>query len=141
MSTHTQLDNSLNTLKTQTRAERRRLEREQQKNKAVYTVTREQLEARDKMIEEEISKHYEKQVNEIKTTMLSTAISCIESTICIVLSDELGFGKTRIQRIVNRLEDQLDCIISGNVTLEDLEKEKERLLKENKHYVVHKKNE
>ena len=139
MSVHTPLDSSLITSKAQTRAERRRLEKQQAKNKAVYTMTREQLEARDKMMEEEISKHYEEQVNEIKTSMLSTAISCIESSLCIVLSDELGFGKTRIQRIVNRLEEQLDCIISGNVTLEDLEKEKERLLKENKHYVVHKK--
>ncbi|MBE6070038.1 MAG: hypothetical protein E7211_20470 [Clostridium lundense] len=136
---HTPLDSSLTTVKAQTRAEKRRLEKEQAKSKAVYTMTREQLEARDKLIEQEISKCYEKQMQEIKTSMLSTAISCIESSLCIVLSDELGFGKTRIQRIIDRLEEQLDCIISGNVTLDDLEKEKERLLKENKHYVVHRK--
>ena len=139
MSLHTPLDASLITEKAQTRAERRRLKKEQSKSTAVYEMTKAQLKARDEMIENELRKEYDKQVNEIKTSMLNTAISCIESSLCIVLSDELGFGKTRLQRIIDKIEVQLDCIISGNVTLEDLEKEKERLLKENKHPVVSKK--
>lgn len=134
---HTPLDASLLTVKAQTRAERKRAAREAEKNKAKLVMTREELDKYVANAAKEISEEANKQVQEIKTTMLKTAISCMESALCIVLSDELGFGKVRIQRIIDKMENQLDCIISGNVSLEEMEKEKERLLKENKHQVLH----
>ena len=82
MSIHTRLDNSLNTVKAQTRAERRRLEREQQKNKAVYTVTREQLEQYKKDIYKDFVKNERQYVDDV-----------IFNCFVIALNKELGLGK------------------------------------------------
>lgn len=133
MGVHTKLDSSLSTLKAQTRAEKRRMEREQEKRKAVYTITREQLDVYVAEAVEMANKEAQKQVQEIKSTMLNTAINCIESALCIVLHDKLGYGKVRIQRIINELENQLDCIVSGTVTLDELENLKSELLEKNKY--------
>ena len=113
------------------RAERRRLEKAQ--NKVVtYNFTKEQLEQRDLKLQYELAKEYDKQVQNIKGIMLSTAIDCLEASLCIVLSDRYGFGKKRLQDVINCLEGQIDCITSEHVTLQDLKTEKERLLSENK---------
>ena len=133
MGVHTKLDSSLSTLKAQTRAEKRRMEREQEKGKAVYTITKAQLNAYVAEAVEMANKEAQKQVQEIKSTMLNTAITCIESALCIVLHDKLGYGKVRIQRIVDELENQLDCILSGTVTLAELENLKSELLEKNKY--------
>ena len=113
------------------RAERRRMEKTQAKV-ATYNFTKEQLEQRDLKLQYELAKKYDKQVQEIKGIMLNTAVDCLESALCIVLSDNYGFGKKRLQDVINRLEDQIDCITTEHVTLQDLKAEKERLLKENK---------
>ena len=113
------------------RAERRRMEKTQAKV-ATYNFTKEQLEQRDLKLQYELAKEYDKQVQEIKGIMLSTAIDCLESSLCIVLSDRYGFGKKRLKDVINRLEEQIDCITSEHVTLQELKTEKERLLSENK---------
>lgn len=62
MGVHTKLDSSLSTLKAQTRAEKRRMEREQEKRKAVYTITREQLDVYVAEAVEMANKEAQKQV-------------------------------------------------------------------------------
>ena len=113
------------------RAERRRAEKAQAKV-ATYNFTKEQLEQRDLKLQYELAKSYDKQVQEIKGIMLETAIDCIESALCVVLSDRYSFGKKRLQDVINKLEYHIDCITSEHVTLQDLKAEKERLLSENK---------
>lgn len=113
------------------RAERRRMEKAQTKI-ATYNFTKEQLEQRDLKLQYELAKSYDRQVQEIKGIMLNTAVDCLESALCIVLSDNYGFGKKRLQDVINKLEDQIDCITTEHVTLQDLKAEKERLLSENK---------
>ena len=113
------------------RAERRRMEKAQTKI-ATYNFTKEQLEQRDLKLQYELAKSYDKQVQEIKGIMLNTAVDCLESALCIVLSDRYGFGKKRLQDVINRLEEQIDCVTTEHVTLQDLKAEKERLLSENK---------
>ena len=113
------------------RAERRRLEKAQAKV-VTYNFTKEQLEQRDLKIQYELAKEYDKQVQTIKGIMLETVIDCLESALCIVLSDRYYFGKKRLQDVINRLEEHIDCITTEHVTLQDLKAEKERLLSENK---------
>ena len=113
------------------RAERRRMEKGQAKV-ATYNFTKVQLEQRDLKLQYELAKEYDKQVQEIKGIMLNTAVDCLESALCIVLSDNYGFGKKRLQDVINKLEEQIDCITSEHVTLQDLKNEKERLLNGNK---------
>ena len=109
MSIHTRLDNSLNTVKTQTRAERRRLEREQQKNKAVYTVTREQLEQYKKDIYRDFVENERKYVDDV-----------IFNCFVIALNKELGLGKKRLTKVLEEVREQLDCLKLGYLSLDDL---------------------
>ncbi len=109
MSIHTRLDNSLNTVKTQTRAERRRLEREQQKNKAVYTVTREQLEQYKKDIYKDFVENERKYVDDV-----------IFNCFVIALNKELGLGKKRLTKVLEEVREQLDCLKLGYLSLDDL---------------------
>ena len=109
MSIHTQLDNSLNTVRTQTRAERRRLEREQQKNKAVYTVTREQLEQYKKDIYRDFVENERQYVDDV-----------IFNCFVIALNKELGLGKKRLTNVLEEVREQLDCLKLGYLSLDDL---------------------
>ena len=116
MSIHTRLDNSLNTVKTQTRAERRRLEREQQKNKAVYTVTREQLEQYKKDIYKDFVKNERQYVDDV-----------IFNCFVIALNKELGLGKKRLTKVLEEVREQLDCLKLGYLSLDDLKQLSESL--------------
>ena len=109
MSIHTRLDNSLGTVKAQTRAERRRLEREQQKNKAVYTVTREQLEQYKKDIYKDFVENERKYVDDV-----------IFNCFVIALNKELGLGKKRLTKVLEEVREQLDCLKLGYLSLDDL---------------------
>ena len=116
MSIHTRLDNSLNTVKTQTRAERRRLEREQQKNKAIYTVTREQLEQYKKDIYRDFVENERKYVDDV-----------IFNCFVIALNKELGIGKKRLTNVLEEVREQLDCLKLGYLSLDDLKQLSESL--------------
>lgn len=116
MSIHTRLDNSLETVKTQTRAERRRLEREQQKNKAVYTVTREQLEQYKKDIYRDFVENERKYVDDV-----------IFNCFVIALNKELGLGKKRLTKVLEEVREQLDCLKLGYLSLDDLKQLSESL--------------
>ena len=116
MSIHTRLDNSLETVKTQTRAERRRLEREQQKNKAVYTVTREQLEQYKKDIYKDFVENERKYVDDV-----------IFNCFVIALNKELGLGKKRLTNVLEEVREQLDCLKLGYLSLDDLKQLSESL--------------
>ena len=116
MSIHTRLDNSLNTVKTQTRAERRRLEREQQMNKAVYTVTREQLEQYKKDIYKDFVENERKYVDDV-----------IFNCFVIALNKELGLGKKRLTKVLEEVREQLDCLKLGYLSLDDLKQLSESL--------------
>ena len=116
MSIHTRLDNSLNTVKTQTRAERRRLEREQQKNKAVYTVTREQLEQYKKDIYKDFVENERQYVDDV-----------IFNCFVIALNKELGIGKKRLTNVLEEVREQLDCLKLGYLSLDDLKQLSESL--------------
>ena len=116
MSIHTQLDNSLNTVKAQTRAERRRLEREQLKNKAVYTVTREQLEQYKKDIYSDFVDNERKYVDDV-----------IFNCFVIALNKELGLGQKRLTNVLEEVREQLDCLKLGYLSLKDLKQLSESL--------------
>lgn len=132
MNGHTTVDNALNTLQSQTRAERKRLEREAKKKKATYNMTAEQLH----QIKVDAYKEEEKRFNEVRAELINTAISVILNTSCVVLHDEFGLGPKRLQQYSDRMMSQLECITEGYVSLDDLKTEKEKLEKRSKIDVV-----
>lgn len=128
MNGHTAVDNTLNTLQSQTRAERKRAERESQKGKSTYNMTKQQL---DKFKEEALNQALE-QFNQVRVDLINTAISVILNTSCIVLHDEFGMGPKRLQQYSDRMMNHLECITEGYVTLDDLKLEKDKLEKKSK---------
>lgn len=128
MNGHTAVDNALNTLQSQTRAERKRAERESQKGKSTYNMTKQQL---DKFKEEALNQALE-QFNQVRSELINTAISVILNTSCVVLHDEFGMGAKRLQQYSDRMINHLECITEGYVTLDDLKAEKDRLEKKSK---------
>lgn len=109
MSYHTPLDASLVTVKAQTRAERKRLEREQQKLDAKYTLTRRQIENMKLEMRKEI---IQDEVKIIEKIMYAAFI--------IALHDKEGFGKVRIDRTLHHAMEQLECVKAGYLTKEEL---------------------
>lgn len=116
MSIHTSLDSSLVTVKAQTRAEKRRLEKQQAKSKAVYTVTREQLEQYKKDIYKDFVKNERKYVDDV-----------IFNCFVIALNKELGLGKKRLTKVLEEVREQLDCLKLGYLSLDDLKQLSESL--------------
>lgn len=116
MSYHTPLDTNMLTLKNQTRAERKRAMREQEKKNAVYQLTREQI---------------EQMKYEVRYQTLKEDIKIIEnimySAFIIALHDKEGFGKTRINRTLMHAMEQLECIKQGYLTKEELKALAEQL--------------
>lgn len=113
---HTNLDQSLNTVKAQTRAERRRLQKEQTKNKAVYTVTWEQLEQYKKDV-------YADFVNNERQYVDDVIFNCF----VIALNKELGIGKKRLTTVLEEVKEQLDYLKLGHLSLKDLKQLSESL--------------
>ena len=128
MNGHTTTDNALNTLQSQTRAERKRLEREAKKKKVTYNMTAEQLQ----QYKVDAYKHEEEQFNQVRAALIDTAISVILNTSCVVLHDEFGMGAKKLQQYSDRMMNHLECITEGYVTLADLKAEKDRLEKSSK---------
>lgn len=67
----------------------------------------------ESMIEDHITKAKQESV-EITTRSLSAAF-------IISLADEFQFGPTRLQRLIDRVVDQYDCMLDGTVTTSDIE--------------------
>lgn len=109
MSGHTPLDYSQGTVKAQSRAERRRLEREQQKNKATYAITREQLEAYKKEIYADFVKNERQYIDDV-----------IFNCMVIALNKKLGLGKKRLNDVLAEVRYQMDCLKLGYLSLDDL---------------------
>lgn len=93
------------------RAERRR--NQIQAKSPTYNVNQDKL---SQIIDREL-------VERLTTVKLEairyTADSIIASAV-VTLSDEFGFGAQRIERFVNKVNEQFECIQSGTVTVEDL---------------------
>lgn len=123
MGIHTPLDNSLGTVKTQSRAERRRLEKEQAKNKKTYNMTVNQIQ----QLKQDAINEAERQYNEHKKLFCDRAIECVVTASIITLHDEFGFGGKRLQQYQDRMENLLECITSGTISFEELVETTEKL--------------
>lgn len=94
------------------RAERRRLQREQQKA-PVYCINQKQL---SNLVRDEVNSRLE----EIKNEAINKTIQAYTAAWVISLHDEFQFGHKRLQRILKKVENQFECITAETVTVEDL---------------------
>lgn len=120
---HTPLDASLKTMQFQTRAERRRIEKEQAKGKATYNMTAQQM----NQFKQEVLNEAERQYNEHKKAFCERAIECVVTASVVALHDEFGFGEKRLNQYQQHMENLLECITTGNITLDELKETTKRL--------------
>lgn len=73
------------------------------------------------------AKYLKDQESKIKKQVADRATTfCTEglfSVFALVLHDELGFGKKRVEKLLSRVDKQFECITSGNVSLDDIKQE------------------
>lgn len=110
---HTHLDNSFGTVKAQTRAERRRLEKEQAKNKVSYTLTRESLLATQ---QEAYNRGRQAAIEEDLKLVEETMFNCF----VIALHDKEGFGEKRINRVLESVKNHVESLELGLISHDDL---------------------
>lgn len=53
-------------------------------------------------------------------TTLNYATEVFMTVFALTLRDELGFGEIRVKRILNRVEEKFDNVLTGYVNLEDM---------------------
>ncbi|MDA3732364.1 hypothetical protein PBV87_12785 [Niameybacter massiliensis] len=77
------------------------------------------IEVADKIAQEKVQRDREAFGN--------IAIRTIVAASMITLHDEFGFGSQRLQRYQDRMEEHLECINSGVITLQELEETTKRM--------------
>lgn len=91
------------------RAEYRRMKKESEKKKNVYTLTQEQLDAQCQV----------RDLSTMHSSMISTAAMML-----MALRDEFGFGPVRIERLMDNFMGKYECVIEDieNHNLASVEK-------------------
>jgi len=73
------------------------------------------------MLQSRITEHKVSAVKEATIhTTLNYATEVFMTIFAITLRDELEFGEVRVKRILNRVEEKFDNILTGYVNLEDM---------------------
>lgn len=94
------------------RAERRRLQKEAAKA-PTYNVNQKQL-------SDLVHNKVEDRLEEIRSEAISKTVQAYTAAWIISLYDEFNFGHKRLQRVLNKVENQFECVTAGTVTIEDL---------------------
>ena len=93
------------------RAERRK--KGTSKKEAVYNLTESQLRA-------EIEKQCEQYLLDAKHALLEQASTSVIAAFVMSLHDEFKFGNVRLIRLLEKVNNQLDCVNAGTVELDDM---------------------
>lgn len=51
---------------------------------------------------------------------INYATDCIYASVLMILHDKFGFGATRCQRFLKQVEEQVDCVNKGYLSLDDI---------------------
>ena len=93
------------------RAERKRAEREQAKKTVTYNYTKDDLE-----------RAVGKALNEERSKVVEFVVHQYTCAVAIVLRDKLDFGRTRLLRTLEQINDTFDSIDRGYLTMGDIKK-------------------
>lgn len=94
------------------RAERRRLQREQQKA-PTYNINQKQL---SNLVHDKV----EDRLEEIRSEAINKTVQAYTVAWVISLHDEFNFGNKRLQRVLDKVQNQFECVTAETVTVEDL---------------------
>ena len=94
------------------RAERRRLQREQQKA-PTYNINQKQL---SNLVHDKV----EDRLEEIRSEAINKTVKAYTAAWVISLHDEFNFGHKRLQKTLDKVQNQFECVTAETVTVEDL---------------------
>jgi hypothetical protein len=66
--------------------------------------------------------HIHSEVEQIRKEVTKDVLAKLFGSLVVALHDEFGFGKVRIDRFIDKVNEQFDSIENGYVTLEDFNK-------------------
>jgi hypothetical protein len=69
--------------------------------------------------EEQLQKYIMTELETIKKSATYSAIEGLMGSVIISLCDEFGFGAKRINKFIDKLNNQYECVERGDVTLDD----------------------
>ena len=93
------------------RAERKRTEREQAKKTVTYNYT-----------QDDLKRAVENALNEERSKIVGIVVHQYTCAVAIVLRDKLDFGRTRLLRTLEYINDTFDSIDKGYLSMEDIKK-------------------
>lgn len=88
-----------------------------------YNMTKEQLH----QYKVDAYKHEAEEFQKVREALMKTATEVILNASYLVLHDRFSFGEKRLQEYQNLVEQQLDCILSGYITLDELKAARDNL--------------
>jgi hypothetical protein len=94
------------------RAERKRLERDEVKKKATYTISRQDYET--------LLTRHKMQIEATKQATKEIVTESLLSALIISLKYEFGFGRKRMQKVTDEINNQLNLIHDKIVEHEDM---------------------
>lgn len=89
------------------RQARRNAERQGEKSTVIQQIT---------------SKQLDEAIEQIKINATFGAVKVITAIMAISLNDEYNFGTTRIQKLIERMRSQLECVQQETVDIKDIYK-------------------
>lgn len=89
------------------RQARRNAERQGEKSTVIQQIT---------------SKQLDEAIEQIKINATFGAVKVITAIMAISLNDEYNFGTTRIQKLIERMRSQLECVQQETVDINDIYK-------------------
>lgn len=96
------------------RAERRKAEKLQRANaKNVPLIPKHEVKAL-------VHKEIQKDLDRIRHEAIKRAVHDLTAAFIISIHDEFGWGKTRIHRLLGRVNNQFECILANTVTIDDI---------------------
>jgi len=101
------------------RQEKRRIERQNEKKEKMFYMTEKQHQI----------KAYEllqKYMEDLKLENIKSTLKLLFPIIALSLHDKFGFGEKRINKIIDKIKLQFDCINSNHLSFEDLKNECEK---------------
>ena len=93
------------------RAERKRAEKEQAKKTVTYNYT-----------QDDLKRAVEKALMEERRKVIDIVVHQYTCALAIVLRDKLDFGRTRLLRALEHVNDTFDSIDKGYLSMEDIKK-------------------
>lgn len=76
----------------------------------------------EEKLQEVINKELEEIKNTVKAETVRQTVDLVMGVMVLAINNEFNFGHVRINRLIERINKQLECLNEGDLTREDIDK-------------------